>query len=305
MFRNTQSAGGNATHGGHAAKMVSLLSLLAVMILVAGAVLPAKASPAAPASSAILVGAGDIASCASNYDTATARLIDKIPGTVFADGDEVYPSGTAAKFKDCYGPTWGRFKSRTRPVPGNHEYLVSGALGYFSYFNNIPPYYAYDLGSWRIYALNSEIDVSAAGAEVKWLKADLTAHPHQCVLAYWHEPRWSSGSTHGSNPKFQVLWQTLYEAGAELVINGHDHDYERFTEMNAYGQAVQQGLREIVAGTGGRKLYLFGQILPTSQVHDSSTHGVLELTLGPTSYSWKFIPIPGQTFTDSGTANCH
>ncbi len=177
-------------------------------------------------------------------------------------------------------------------------------MGYFDYFNHIPPYYAYDLGSWRIYALNSEINVSAASAEIAWLKADLAAHPRRCVLAYWHEPRWSSGATHGSSTKVQTLWSTLYNAGAELVINGHDHEYERFTQMNASGQAVKSGMREFVVGTGGGSLYHFGTILSTSQVHNSSTYGVLKLTLNPTSYSWQFIPVAGKTFTDSGTTNC-
>jgi hypothetical protein len=281
-----------------------LLSLMAVMLLAVRAALPVKALPAGQTASFVLVGAGDIATCTNNNDEATAKLIDKIPGTVFTAGDDAYPSGSAANFKDCYDPTWGRFKARTEPVPGNHEYKTSGASAYFNYFNNIPSYYAYDLGSWRIYALNSEIDISATSAEVQWLKADLAANPRQCVLAYWHEPRWSSGKTHGSSTKVNILWQTLYNAGAELVINGHEHDYERFTQMNANGNPVRSGMREIVAGTGGAGLYSFGKILSTSQVHNSSTHGVLKLTLNPTSYSWKFVPVAGKTFTDGGTTNC-
>jgi hypothetical protein len=262
-------------------------------------------SPTQPASaSAVLVGAGDISVCTNNNDEATAKLLDKIPGTVFTAGDNAYPSGTSTDFANCYNPTWGRHKSRTMPVPGNHEYKTSGAAGYFKYFNNIPSYYAYDLGAWRIYALNSEIDMSASSAQVKWLKADLAANPRQCVLAYWHQPRWSSGGSHGNNPEVQLLWETLYNAGAELVLNGHDHTYERFTQMNANGSAVRQGLREIVIGTGGAGLYGFGTILSTSQVRNSSTHGVLKLTLNATGYDWKFIPVAGKTFTDSGSTSC-
>ncbi len=306
MFKNNQSAWRKAIRGGQAAKFVGLLSLCAVMILIISTTLPVKASPAAQTASAVLVGAGDISSCSNNNDEATAKLIDQIPGEVFTAGDNAYPSGSAANFADCYNPTWGRFKNRTMPVPGNHEYETANAAGYFSYFSNFAfaPYYAYDLGSWRVYALNSEIDVSAASAEVAWLQADLAANPRQCVVAYWHEPRWSSGATHGSSTKVQALWQTLYNAGAELVINGHDHDYERFTQMNASGKAAQSGMREFVVGTGGAGLYKFGKILSTSQVHNASTHGVLKLTLDPTSYSWQFIPVAGKTFTDSGTANC-
>ncbi len=304
MFKSKHSTRGEATHGGHASQVVSLLSLIAVAILVIGAVIPVKALPTRPATtSAVLVGAGDIATCTNSYDTATAKLLGSIPGTIFAAGDEAYPSGTATDFKDCYGPTWGLYKSRTKPVPGNHEYKTSGASAYFSYFNNIPSYYAYNLGSWRIYALNSEISISATSAEVKWLTADLAANPHQCVLAYWHRPRWSSGK-HGNNSDVQALWSTLYNAGAELVLNGHDHDYERFAQMNASGSAVSKGMREFVVGTGGAGLYTFGTINSTSQVHNSSTHGVLKLTLNPTSYSWQFVPVAGQTFTDSGTTNC-
>lgn len=284
-------------------KMINLLSLAAVMILVISATLPVNASPV-QATSAVLVGAGDIATCTNNNDEATAKLLDKIQGTVFTTGDNAYPSGTSTDFKNCYGPTWGRHKSRTKPTPGNHEYKTSGASAYFSYFNNVPSYYAYNLGAWRIYALNSEVDVSATSAQVKWLKADLAANPKACVLAYWHTPRWSSGATHGSSTKVQSLWSTLYNAGAELVINGHDHSYERFIQMNANGQPVKQGMREIVVGTGGAGLYKFGTILSTSQVHNSSTHGVLKLTLNTGSYSWEFVPVAGKTFTDRGTTNC-
>jgi hypothetical protein len=259
----------------------------------------------APSGDPVLVGAGDISSCSQNNDEATAKLLDNIPGTVFTAGDNAYPDGTYDQYVNCYGPTWGRHKSRTQPAPGNHDYHTSNAAGYFQYFNNPPAYYAYNLGSWRIYALNSEIDVSASGSQGTWLQNDLAAHPSQCVLAYWHKPRWSSSSVHGSISSVQPLWQILYNAKAELVINGHDHDYERFAEMNASGSAVSPGLREIVAGTGGESHYSFATILSASQVHNSSTFGVLKLTLHSTSYDWKFVPIAGQSFTDSGTTNCH
>jgi calcineurin-like phosphoesterase family protein len=258
----------------------------------------------AEAASVVLVGAGDISTCDNSNDEATAKLLDNISGTVFTAGDNAYPGGTYTQFTNCYHPTWGRHKSRTKPVPGNHEYNTSGAAGYFKYFSNTPSYYAYNLGDWRIYALNSEIDVSSTSAQVKWLKNDLTANPKRCVLAYWHKPRWSSGSHYGSNSKYQTLWKTLYDAGAELVISGHEHHYERFKEMNAYGTASSPGLREFVVGTGGASHYSFGSILSTSQVRNSSTYGVLKLTLNSTSYSWKFIPVAGKTFTDSGTTNC-
>jgi len=259
-----------------------------------------------PIDPVVLVGAGDIATCNRDDDELTARLLDNIPGTVFTAGDNAYVDGTYTEYINCYDPTWGRHKSRTKPVPGNHEYNTAGAAGYFQYFDNIDSYYAYDLGTWRIYALNSEIDVSASSIQMAWLQADLAAHPTLCVLAYWHKPRWSSGSSHGSNPAMQALWQVLYEAGAELVINGHEHHYERFAQMDASGSAVSQGLREIVAGMGGGAgHYPFGTILPTSEMRDNTSFGVLKLSLGTGSYQWQFVPVEGATFTDGGTSTCH
>lgn len=255
--------------------------------------------------SVVMVGAGDISLCGQNNDEATAKLLDGIPGTVFTLGDNVYDSGTYTEYVNCYDPGWGRHKARTQPVPGNHEYNTAGAVGYFQYFNNIDPYYAYDLGAWRIYALNSEIGASASSAQVAWLQADLAANPKACVLAYWHKPRWSSGSTHGSNSSMQTMWQVLYNAGAELVLNGHEHNYERYAQMNGSGATVSQGLREIVVGTGGAKLYPFGSFLSASQVHNNSTFGVLKLTLNSGSYDWQFVPVAGSTFTDSGSSTCH
>jgi hypothetical protein len=254
---------------------------------------------------AVFVGAADISSCSNNNDELTAQLLDAIPGTVFVAGDNAYESGTLTEYTNCYDPTWGRHKARTKPVPGNHEYQTANATGYFQYFNNIPAYYAFNLGSWRIYALNSEIDVSATSAQAAWLQNDLAANPSQCVLAYWHKPRWSSGSTHGSNAAMQTLWQILYNADAELVLNGHEHNYERFGEMNTSGAAASPGLREIVVGTGGINHYNFGTILPASQVRNPSTFGVLKLILHTSSYDWQFIPVAGSGFTDSGSTNCH
>ena len=263
-------------------------------------------TPTSPSSGGeVFVGAGDISTCGTNNDEATAKLLDNIPGTVFTLGDNAYTDGSYAQYVNCYDPTWGRHKTRTKPVPGNHEYLTSGAAGYFQYFNNVPAYYAFNLGSWRIYALNSEVSVTATSAEVTWLQDDLAANPSQCVLAYWHKPRWSSGSSHGSNSAMQTLWQILYNAGAEVVINGHEHNYERFSEMNASGAAVSQGLREFVVGTGGNSLYPFGTALATSQVRNNSTYGVLKLTLRPGGYDWQFVPVAGSTFTDSGSDTCH
>ena len=262
-------------------------------------------TPTTSAGGVIFVGAGDISDCDNNNDEATAKLLESIPGTVFTTGDNAYENGSPAQYTNCYDPTWGQVKDRTRPIPGNHEYHTSNAAGYFQYFDNIAPYYAYNLGNWRIYALNSEIDVLENSPQVQWLQADLAANPSQCVLAYWHRPRWSSGDHHGSDTLYQTLWQILYDAGAELVLNGHEHNYERFAPMNASGQPDPLGMREFVVGTGGRGLYGFGTPLPTSEVRDSTSYGVLKLTLREAGYDWEFIPAEGSTFTDHGSADCH
>lgn len=256
--------------------------------------------------SVILVGAGDISSCDNHNDEATAKLLDNIPGAVFVLGDNVYVDATYSDFTNCYHPTWGRHKDRTKPVPGNHEYFTTEAAGYFRYFDNIPSYYAYDLGDWRIYALNSEIDVSSTSAQIQWLKNDLAENSRLCVLAYWHTPLWSTRYEDGSDATYETLWGTLHDGGAELVVNGHVHNYERFKEMDADGTAVSPGLRQIVVGTGGvnHDRYV-GSSLSTSEVYNSSTYGVLKLILSPMNYSWEFIPIAGQTFRDSGSTDCH
>jgi hypothetical protein len=271
------------------------------------------ASPTPDASAAVLVGAGDVASCGLTGDTATANLVAGIAGTVFAAGDLAYERGTDAEFQNCYAPTWGAFRDRTNPVPGNHEYETSGATGYFNYFAaRAGPvgtgWYAYDLGAWRIYALNSNCAVvaCAAGSEQEqWLRADLATSPHACVLAYWHHPRFSSGQ-HGNNSEVLPLWDALYAAGADVIVNGHDHNYERFAPQTPTGAAnAATGIREFVVGTGGASLRSFSTIRANSQVRNSTTHGVIKLTLSSTGYAWQFIPVAGGTFTDSGTATCH
>ena len=253
---------------------------------------------------AILVGAGDISTCINDGDARTAELLGGISGTVFTTGDNVYDRGTSEEFANCYDPTWGQYRDRTRPAPGNHDYLAPQAEGYYGYFG-VPPYYAYNAGEWRIYALNSEIDVSGNSEQAQWLTSDLAANPKKCVMAYWHRPRWSSGREHGSSPEMQALWDILYHAGAELLITGHEHNYERFATMDENGQAVDPGLRQFVVGTGGASHYDFGSILPASQARNSDTSGVLKLTLRPDGYDWEFISVAGGTFTDSGSASCY
>jgi hypothetical protein len=268
-----------------------------------------------PDETAVLVGAGDISDCKDPAGAeATAKLLDSIPGTVFAAGDLAYPNGSKEDFV-CYDKTWGRAKSRTRPAPGNHEFHSSGATPYFDYFGPAAGdpktgYYSYDLGTWHIIVLNSECkDVGgcqAGSPQEKWLRADLTAHPVACTLAYWHKPLFSSGGAHGNDPEIQPLWQALYDANADVVLNGHDHDYERFALQKPDGTYdPARGIREFVVGTGGKNHRPFGATKLNSEVRDTTAFGVLKLTLKPGSYDWQFIPEAGKTFTDSGSSNCH
>lgn len=257
-----------------------------------------------------LVGAGDIASCSSGADEATAKVLDAIPGTVFTAGDNVYESGTATEYAQCYAPSWGRHKGRTRPSPGNHDYQTSGATGYFGYFGSAAGdpdkgYYSYDLGAWHVVMLNSSLNVGTGSPQETWLRADLAAHTQPCTVAIWHHPRFSSGP-HGSSATMQSIWKALYDGGADLVVTGHDHLYERFAPQNADGQLdVARGVREFVVGTGGASAYAIVTPAPNSEVRNSGTHGVLKLTLYPDRYDWKFVPVSGSTFTDSGSASCH
>jgi hypothetical protein len=242
-------------------------------------------------------------------DSATAALLDTIDGTVFAAGDNAYFFGSADDYANCYEPTWGRHKSRTRPAPGNHEYLSPAAAPYYAYFGaHAGPagrgYYSYDLGAWHIVSLNSNIAVNAGSVQEQWLRADLAANPTQCTLAYWHHPRFSSG-VHGDQIFMRDIYQALYDFGADVAITGHDHDYEQFHRQNADGVLDANGIREFVVGTGGTTLRAFDVAAhPNTAVRDSTTHGVLKLTLHPTSFDWNFVPIAGGPFTDSGSRDC-
>jgi hypothetical protein len=264
----------------------------------------------------VVVGAGDIASCQSSGDEATAKLVDDMPNaTVFTLGDNVYEDGTAAEFSDCYDPSWGRFKTRTKPSVGNHEYQTTEDSGYFGYFGAAAGdpqegYYSYDLGEWHVVALNSmcgQVGGCGAGSPmVSWLKDDLATNPDACTVAYFHHPLFSSGSEHGNDPRMRPIWDALYEGDADVVLNGHDHDYERFAPQTPEGIAdPSRGIREFVVGTGGDSLYALLPPKPNSQVRSVDAFGVLKLTLRPRGYDWRFVPVAGETFTDSGSGECH
>ena len=258
-----------------------------------------------------MVGAGDIASCGSNGDEATANLLSTIAGTVYTLGDNVYEDGTTTEFTNCYDPSWGAEKSRTLPSAGNHEYHTAGASGYFWYFGSsagdpAKGYYSYDLGDWHIVVLNSNIDVSTGSAQEQWLRTDLAASTKACTLAYWHHPRFNSGSSHSNDTSVQPLWQALYDANAEVILNGHEHSYERFAPQTPGGTLdTSRGIREFVVGTGGASHATLGTLKANSEIFNGSTYGVLKLTLSAGSYAWQFVPVTGGSFTDSGTGTCH
>ena len=265
---------------------------------------PAAAEPT------VIVGAGDIARCGTGLTgaAATGRLLDRIPGIVVTLGDNAYTTGSAKDFRECYEPTWGRHKARTRPSPGNHDFLSSNGASYYEYFGanagaDRRGYYSYEAGAWHVVSLNSNVDTDRRSAQVAWLRADLQAHPSECTLAYWHVPVFSSGD-HGNNPKMSDVWTVLYEFGVDVVLNGHDHDYERFAPQDPKGKAdPEHGIREFVVGTGGGGVYKFQSIRPNSEVRDNASYGVVKLTLAATAYDWEFIPAVG-TFRDAGHASC-
>jgi hypothetical protein len=269
---------------------------------------PTQPTPPPPGLTAVLVGAGDIGVCDLPGAAATATLLDAIPGTVFTAGDNAYFSGTPDEFQRCYAPSWGRHRSRTRPTPGNHDYGTAGAAGYFAYFgpNAGDPglgYYSFNAGSWHIVSLNSNIPAGEGSAQYQWLAADLAETPSRCLAAVWHHPLYSSAEN-GSQPMMRAIWTLLQQAGAEFVVSGHDHVYERFAPQDASGQRVATGVRQFVAGTGGAALYAFRAPLPASEVR-ASTWGVLKLTLNDGSYMWEFVGVAGSGFTDAGIDSCH
>jgi hypothetical protein len=299
-----------------------LLTVVSLAWIVAGGrpVLPAgppgSATPpvVAPPGAALLVGAGDISSCDNDHDELTARLVESFGEVaVFTTGDNVYERGSAAEFEKCYGPTWGRFRARTHPIPGNHDYETPGAGPYFDYFAGAAgrpgqSWYGWDLNSWRIEMLDSNCEFAGGcgegSAQLAWLKQDLAAHPARCTLAMWHHPRFSSGR-HGDTAAVQPFWSELAAVGADLILVGHDHSYERFAPIDGTGRPDSvNGMRQIVIGTGGKDLYEFVELHVTSEAHSSTTFGVLALTLWPDRYEWQFVPSEGP-FTDKGNGVCH
>jgi len=310
-----------------------LVGLGLAMLLSVGVLGSAQSVSAQDSTDPVFVGAGDIASCDVNRtgDEATAKLLHNIvdpatsPTKVFTTGDNAYESGTLSQYKDCYGSNWGDFKAITVPSLGNHEYYsTASASGYFDYFSAAPSapvpnttanpgltpgkgYYSYDLGSWHMISLNSNcsfVACAAGSAQIEWLKKDLAANSKACTLAYWHHPRFSSKLSSGGNSNMKPFWEALYAAKADVVLNGHIHNYERFAPQTPSGveDDPARGIREFVVGTGGYSLNTFQstQQAPNSEKQYADSYGVLKLTLHPTSYDWKFVAADGTT-PDSGS----
>lgn len=268
-----------------------------------------------PSGDPMLVGAGNIAGCSWTDDEATAALVEQIQGIVFTLGDNAYESGTAAEFRNCYGPSWGRFLDRTAfAVAGNHDYLTQNGAPFRAYFGlaavrDGATWFSQDVGKWHVVVLDANCGAAPGGCgpdspEVQWLRADLAASSARCTLALWSQPRFSSG-LQGSNPSVAPFWDALYAAGADLVVNGQDHDYERFAPQDASGRAdPARGITEIVAGTGGAGLRDFGPSIANDVVRSSFAHGVLVLTLHPSGWSFQFVSTDG-SFSDQGQGTCH
>jgi hypothetical protein len=291
-----------------AASRLAAAGGMAAVLALAGFGSVRVVSQSAAADGVTFVGAGDIAVCGNLAPArATAKLLDAIEGTVFTLGDHAYKYGDAQGFRDCYGPTWGRQKARTRPTIGNHDALVNRGRAYFDYFGESAGpdrrgYYSFDLGAWHLVSLNSNAPVKSDSAQVKWLRQDLAEHPNECTLAYWHVPRFSSGE---SDKSLSDVWKVLYDAGVDVVLNGHVHAYERFAPQDDQGRPdPSRGIREFIVGTGGGELDPIKQPAPNSEIYNDRTYGVLKLTLNAHGYAWEFMPAAGQRFRDAGTAQC-
>lgn len=258
----------------------------------------------------VFIGAGDIVKCGGSGAFKTSAILDTIQGTVFTLGDNVYEEGTLQQYQDCYGASWGQHKARTRPTPGNHEYLTPDALGYFLYFGAyagpwLKGYYSYDLGTWHVVSLNSNIDMTAGSEQEQWLRNDLANTTAQCVLAYWHHPRFNSASN-DNYLRSQDIWQALYDAGADVVLNGHAHVYERFAPQDPDGNLdAAAGIRQFTIGTGGKGNGPWGTVKPNSEVRYRDSFGVVKFVLKNGSYTWEFVAPDGLPSPDTGSDTCN
>ncbi len=285
------------------AEMASFLARVLDRFVAAGA---STVPPADP----VVIAVGDIGVCGYDRDEATAALASGLRGTILALGDLAYENGTTREFSDCWGTSWGPLEPRIRPVPGNHDYGTAGAGPYYDRFGDAAGtrgqgWYAFDAGAWHVVALNSNCDVVGCGPDspqARWLEADLAAAGDRPVVAYWHHARFSSGP-HGSDPSAATLWGILDDHGADVVLQGHEHDYERLDPVDPSGDPTADGIRSFVVGTGGAWLRAFPRDpLAATAVRSADSHGVLVVTLGADHYSWEFVPVDADGFTDRGRA---
>lgn len=297
-------------------KRITAVSAAVALALCAAGCGSGGGGGSAPSTTFNVAGAGDIAQCydqppAASAAAKTAALLNAQDAVVLTFGDNAYENGTPSEFAECYHPTWGVARDRTRPSPGNHDYAIAGAEGYFSYFGAAAGpdrrgYYSFDHGGWHFISLNSNIDVSTTSAQYQWLVVDLANSNALCTIAYWHFPYFNSGATYGPALQMKPFVDALYRAGAELILSGHDHLYERFAAQTPEGVAdPARGVRQFVAGTGGHELNQFGPPTPNSEVRIEGKFGVLRLTLGSGQYGWAFVPAGGGAPLDSGSDTCH
>ena len=265
-----------------------------------------------PAHDPSVVAAGDISPAAKGAQVGTSNLVRWLnPTRVLTLGDNQYPRGSLADFRRYYAATWGRFKARTRPTPGDHDYGTPNAGGYFAYFGalarpNGRSFYSFNLGGWHIVSLNSNTDHSATSPQGRWLHQNLAATRQRCVLAYWHSPRFTSGGHHGNDYSVSAFWAALYNRRADIVLNGDSHNYERFAQQTPARTASRTGIREFVVGTGGVGTYPFrGVLQPHSQKRIAGVYGVLRLILHPKSYEWRFVTPSRRVLDRGGPVHCH
>jgi hypothetical protein len=283
---------------------------------------PTPPPPPPPSQIAYFVGAGDIADCANNGGApaeATAKLIDKMTdATVFTAGDNAYFLGNAADYNNCYHPRWGRFRNRTYPSPGNHEYdNGTNGIGYFDYFASRPigdrsaGFYSFTLGNWHIVSLNSNVPVGPGSEQLLWLSNDLERNHNtdtaKCTLAYWHHPLFTSGPSAGSSGMMREVWKVLYDRGVDIVVNGHDHLYERFNPQDFNSRPdAPAGIRQYTVGTGGAPLYAFGPTAPNSAFKMNQSYGVIRFTLRDVGWDSVFVEAVTEAQIDLSTGNlCH
>lgn len=270
-------------------------------------------TPVPTATPAILLGAGDISICGQKGDDETALLLEVENGEIFTAGDNSNEDGFMYQYQKCFEPSWGRLMNRLHPVPGNHDYYGDDGKSYYEYFGERagPPgkgYYSYDLGAWHIVALNSNCDYVSCrpdSAQLKWLREDLEANKTQCTLAYWHDPMVGS-ALHDYYYGVLPFWEALYDYGAEIIVNGHNHIFEVFSPQNPELKPdLENGIAQFIVGTGGASHYSFTDIKPNSIIRDNTSFGIIKFKLFENQYEWEFIPVAEGDFTSTGSGLCH